>query len=61
MRMKFNPVANALMGWMLKRQMSKATNGVIEGLEIYADTVAEAAASASWVALVGYASGPRAP
>lgn len=40
MRMRFdlNPVANVLMGWMLKRQMSKAGEGVLDDLKVFAET-----------------------
>lgn len=38
MRFELNPVADLLMGWMLKRQMSKAADGVAEDLRIYAET-----------------------
>ena len=39
-RIKFDlkPVAGALMGWMLKRQMSKAADGVAADLKVYAET-----------------------
>lgn len=38
MRFDLNPVANALMGWMLKRQMSKAADGVVDDLKVFAET-----------------------
>lgn len=40
MHMKFdlNPVAEALMGWMMKRQMTKAGEAVLDDLKIYAES-----------------------
>lgn len=40
MHMKFdlNPVAEVLMGWMLKRQMGKAADSVLDDLKVYAET-----------------------
>lgn len=40
MHMKFllSPVAEVLMGWMLKRQMGKAADSVLEDLKVYAET-----------------------
>lgn len=40
MHMKFdlNPIAAALMGWMMKRQMTKAGEGVLDDLKVYVET-----------------------
>lgn len=40
MRMKFdlNPIADVLMGWMLKRQMSKAGEGVLDDLKVFMES-----------------------
>lgn len=40
MHMKFdlNPIADVLMGWMMKRQMAKAADSVLDDLKVYAET-----------------------
>ena len=46
MRMKFdlNPVADLLMGWMLKRQMGRAATDVLDDLKAYLETGERSAA-----------------
>ena len=38
MEFDLNPIADVLMGWMLKRQMGKAADGVLADLKVYAET-----------------------
>ncbi len=40
MQLKFDlhPIAEALMGWMMKRSMTKAGEGVLDDLKVYLET-----------------------